>query len=368
MNVSSFNTLVSILIFGSLVLLAFLLITNLRKVNGRANVTLGVFMLLWASFWTEEVLAMSKFPSLGGWSKLVLQSAQFMTAILFYYAVVYFTRPYHQTGRRDLWHLVIPTLYTAGLVAEQLTVSGSIPDYIFTVVMIGLALFYTVRSYWLLKAHEKRIELFASVKEDIDLRWIKQIIIALLLISIFIGLYNAIAQSQQLNIIANFTMLGVVYFVAYNAIRQERIFLFSSEEVQQITEEEEQPAAEKQSLIPPSELSALKTRLRTLMKEQRPYLEQTLNLKQLADMMALSPHQLSYLLNEGFGENFFQFVNTYRVELAKELLISEEHNHLSIVGIGFEAGFNSKTAFNTVFKKITGSTPTQYKSSHSAQS
>lgn len=361
MTVNSLNALLSLLIFGSLVLLAFLMITNPRQVNGRANAMLGVFLLLWASFWIEEVISMTGLRPLEGWPRLILKSAQFMTAVLFYYAVIYFTRPFHQLGMRDLRNLILPVLYITGLVAEMLSAPGAIPSYFFTVLILGMALYYTVASYILLKQHEQRIELFSSAKEDIDLRWIKQIIIALFLLCVFIGIYNAIVQSQQLNIIANLPMVGVIYFVAFNAIRQERIFLISTEEIQQITEEEEQAEVKKQALLPAADLPVLQTKLRTLMSEQQPYLEQTLNLKQLSAMMELSPHQLSYLLNEGFGENFFQFVNTYRVELAKELLVSDKHSHLSIVGIGFEAGFNSKTAFNTVFKKITGSTPTQYK-------
>lgn len=367
MNLSNLNALVSLLIFGSLVLLAFLLVTNPRKVNGRANASFGVFMLLWASFWIEEIIAMTGMPTLSGWPLLGLKSAQFMTAILFYYSIIYFTRPFHILGVRDIKHLVLPVLYTTGLIIEKLSAPGFLPNYFFTILILGMALYYTVSSYLLLKAHEKRIELFTSAKEDIDLKWIKQIIIALFLLCIFIGLYNAIVQSQQLNIVANLTMVGVIYFVAYNAIRQERIFLVSTEEIQQISEEEEQPEIKKQSLLPDSDLPALKAKLRGLMDAQQPYLEQTLNLKQLSAMMELTPHQLSYLLNEGFEENFFQFVNTYRVELAKELLVSEKHSHLSIVGIGFEAGFNSKTAFNTVFKKITGSTPSEFKRTHTSR-
>jgi AraC-like DNA-binding protein len=79
--------------------------------------------------------------------------------------------------------------------------------------------------------------------------------------------------------------------------------------------------------------------------------------------MHLTPHQLSYLINIGFNENFFLFVNKYRVERVKELLINKENDHLSILGIAFESGFSSKTAFNTTFKKFTQQTPSEYKKS-----
>jgi AraC-like DNA-binding protein len=66
------------------------------------------------------------------------------------------------------------------------------------------------------------------------------------------------------------------------------------------------------------------------------------------------------VLNEGFGVNFFQFINAYRVAEAQRLLASAQHQHLSMVGIAFEAGFSSKTTFNTTFKKLTGLTPSQF--------
>jgi AraC-like DNA-binding protein len=77
--------------------------------------------------------------------------------------------------------------------------------------------------------------------------------------------------------------------------------------------------------------------------------------------MNITSHQLSYVINTGFNENFFRFINQYRVEKAKELLLLEEMNRLSILGIAFESGFNSKTSFNTTFKKFTGQTPSAFK-------
>jgi AraC-like DNA-binding protein len=80
--------------------------------------------------------------------------------------------------------------------------------------------------------------------------------------------------------------------------------------------------------------------------------------------MQLSPHELSYLINVGFENNFYNFVNSYRVEESKTLLTSPKHQHLSMLGIAFEAGFNSKTAFYTAFKKMTGVSPTEFKTSN----
>ena len=79
--------------------------------------------------------------------------------------------------------------------------------------------------------------------------------------------------------------------------------------------------------------------------------------------MNLSTHLLSYTINTGFDENFYQFINRYRIDEAKKMVLDPQMGHLNLVGIAFAVGFNSKTAFNTAFKKATGQTPSEFKKS-----
>jgi AraC-like DNA-binding protein len=101
------------------------------------------------------------------------------------------------------------------------------------------------------------------------------------------------------------------------------------------------------------------------MKNQKLFLDSELNLIKLSSISGIPLHQLSYTINNGFNENFFMFVNRFRIEEAKKLILDPKMNYLSILGIGFEVGFNSKTVFNTTFKKITGFTPTSFKKHNS---
>jgi AraC-like DNA-binding protein len=117
----------------------------------------------------------------------------------------------------------------------------------------------------------------------------------------------------------------------------------------------------RRKIIPDEELATLKSQLNQLMQNQKPYLDSELNLIKLSQILNLTPHQLSYLINYGFNENFFHFINRYRVEKAKELLKAEKLNKYSILGIAYESGFNSKTSFNTTFKKMTNQTPSEFK-------
>ena len=99
------------------------------------------------------------------------------------------------------------------------------------------------------------------------------------------------------------------------------------------------------------------------MKTQKPYLTPALTLEKLAAQMTLQPRFLSHVINRYFECNFFDFVNSYRVEEAKNLLADSAQGEKTILDIMFDVGFNSKATFNTLFKKKVGMTPTEYKKS-----
>ncbi|MEZ5070223.1 MAG: helix-turn-helix domain-containing protein [Bacteroidales bacterium] len=98
-------------------------------------------------------------------------------------------------------------------------------------------------------------------------------------------------------------------------------------------------------------------RLGRLMREEEAFLNPTLSLRELAGRVDIHPNQLSWLLNTHAKCNFNEFVNRHRVEHFKKLARNPDLGHLSLVGLAFESGFNSKTVFNTCFKRETGMTP-----------
>ena len=101
------------------------------------------------------------------------------------------------------------------------------------------------------------------------------------------------------------------------------------------------------------------------MATQKPFLANILTLEQLAKQLELSPRTLSNVINRHFELNFFEFINRYRVEEAKHLLQNPELNNKTMIEIMAESGFNSKATFNTFFKKLVGSTPSQYRAAQS---
>ncbi|GAB2868680.1 helix-turn-helix domain-containing protein [Hymenobacter ruber] len=105
------------------------------------------------------------------------------------------------------------------------------------------------------------------------------------------------------------------------------------------------------------ELHPWREKLLALMAEQQPWLEPELTLAELAHRLRTNTSLLSHVINTGCGQNFNDFVNRYRVAEAERKLQDPRLAHYSLVGIALESGFNSKSTFNRVFKKLMGRTP-----------
>ncbi|SEQ43636.1 transcriptional regulator, AraC family [Hyunsoonleella jejuensis] len=102
------------------------------------------------------------------------------------------------------------------------------------------------------------------------------------------------------------------------------------------------------------------TAIKSLMEDNKVYLNPELNLSDLAEQANMSRGQLSEVINSGFNKNFNDFVNMYRVNAFKAMIKEDKHKQLSLLGIAQECGFNSKATFNRVFKKLTNHSPTEY--------
>ena len=102
------------------------------------------------------------------------------------------------------------------------------------------------------------------------------------------------------------------------------------------------------------------------MNLNKPYQKNDLTLNQLADLLGIHPNHLSQVINEFSHKNFFDFINHYRIEAAKEML-SEPDQDNTIIEIAYAVGFNTKSTFNAAFKKNTGTTPSVFKRSHNSK-
>ena len=107
--------------------------------------------------------------------------------------------------------------------------------------------------------------------------------------------------------------------------------------------------------------SDLKSKIDAFMQQERPFLRQDLTLFDLATLLEIRQSALSTLINTEFNETFFNFVNRYRVAYVQQMLIDKPSR--GITEIFYDAGFSSKSSFNTAFRKVVGTTPSAYRKS-----
>ncbi len=120
------------------------------------------------------------------------------------------------------------------------------------------------------------------------------------------------------------------------------------------------PVKKKKALLDEASVREYSSKLSAYLQEEEPYLDTNLSLRILAEQIDMHPNQLSWLLNETIGKNFNEFINHYRIGVFKSIAKDPKNKQLTIEGLAYESGFNSKTVFNTYFKKETGLTPKQF--------
>lgn len=158
-------------------------------------------------------------------------------------------------------------------------------------------------------------------------------------------------------VVATGAVTGFLFinYLLLNALRQPVVFSGLS------VEEADLLSTDRQAGTASAPDSAVIARVSRHMEESRPHLNPNLTVEQLARQLGVAPRELSRAINQGFGQNFFEFVSGYRVAQARRLL-EDAGSTTSILDVMYDAGFNSKSVFNTAFKKATGMTPSQYRS------
>ncbi len=225
---------------------------------------------------------------------------------------------------------------------------------------------YPVMAYRLLGNYQKLIDANYSNDERISLNWLKYSIwwigLIFLTVAVVTLLREGMGHEFGFNIDLVFYVMIVLFIfgLGYSGIRHQDIFS-DNPATEGMPIVEPKPAGEyKKSSLDADTALALHQKLLQFMKEQKPFLEPKLTLGNLAQSLGLSVNHLSQVINQYEGVNFHDFVNKYRVEEFKNLASHPHSRHYNILALALDAGFNSKSAFNMVFKKHTDKTPSQY--------
>jgi len=232
--------------------------------------------------------------------------------------------------------------------------------------------------YWL---NYQEVKDFSSDIKKLQLSWLRQFIIISLfvcsLVTVIIFLmYEWFPYNQ--NIRFGFIALTLfIYWISYCAWNQPQIFTVihgfahaNGGGVEKIPKLIAYKPAKKYSNsgLSEEEIKLIVAKLGEAMEKQRLYLDPEITMDKLAEIINCSRHHLSQVLNGGLQKSFYDYLNACRVEEAKILLSDIARANYKISSIAYDAGFNSLSAFNEVFKKLTGVTPSQYRKHPAEQS
>lgn len=233
--------------------------------------------------------------------------------------------------------------------------------------VISFAFAYLIACIWLLRKHKINVKKYYSNLDGIDLRWLKRVLYCIFLV-IFINTildwtrnYLDIIPSDLSISIGHIFIFFAVSYIGIYGIRQTKLFT------------DYEPISSKKDIL---NLNAQNTiinksentdsfsndyeMLFLFIEENKPYLDPSLNLFTLAELVGFNTRYLSQLINKGTGKNFFDFVNLFRTNEFKKRVRDPENKKFTLLSIAYDCGFNSKATFNRVFKNQTGYTPSEF--------
>jgi len=331
---------------------------------------------------------------------VLLWPKEFFYGVLIYFYVREITQPNRVILRRKQWlhflpaalHvlitwsvLLLSTDFQASMFADNPPTSNAYSQFLWlffnfieTLLSMVHLCIYLALSFQLLKQHKRRIKQTFSSIEKINLRWLSTLLMGIVCIY-FIWVLGAFWPETHwldnwFDTFIGVGMVTLVYTMGYFGLRQPQIFqaIHQATEISDtstqllISSESEtlsSPEKYKNSPLTDDVSLAIVDEIQTFMTAQKPYLDSQLSLPQLAESLNVSTHYLSQIINEQLQQNFFDFINSYRIEEAKRRLTSPTDKNHSILTIAMDAGFNSKSSFYNAFKKSMDMTPTQYRKS-----
>jgi len=304
-------------------------------------------------------------------------------AFMFVYVLVMTSR----SGRfRSIYLLngipfLIVTLYFV-VVFYHLTASGKLDFYsqiindipwhvrIMTFPNIIMWPIYVLLALFRLSRHSRSIAEQFSYREQINLKWLKYLIAGIGFVSIISILVSILVRIPLMNELMDDKVLYLAYtisvfFIGFFGIKQQVIYAGApngSQESSQKTSGKRQNRMNQylHSGLKKDKAEQYANALRDYFKNEKPYLKGKLTLATVADHMSISVNHLSQVINEQIGMTFFDFVNKYRIEEVKSRIKNSDHENFTLLGIAYDSGFNSKSSFNSIFKKFTGFTPSQF--------
>ena len=240
----------------------------------------------------------------------------------------------------------------------------SIAGFIIPICMAVIAIFfsgYLGYSIKLLVLHQRRIADYFSYREKITLNWLSCLLLVCTLYWLLIMAYAFLSglsePTKPLVVTLMVFSVAAIHYFGIMGLLQPLVYKSAAPESHIQGEVQKY----KKSALSDGASRDILCRLSNMMNEEKPYMNSCLTLPSLAEKVAVSPQYLSQVINEQLNMNFFDYINSHRIEVAKQLLICPLSHTTTILDIAMESAFNSKSSFYTAFKKHTNLTPAQYK-------
>ncbi len=340
---------------------AFLLFE--KKENQPANRFLSLTILAMCLTFTPFILDASIWHRYR-WLSWLPFSLSYWIGPSFYFYIKTLTKAPVSLRKKDLWHFTpiilnyVHSIYHAVVgntnpwpwfhhIAELLESAA--------VLSVMIYLFF---AYRLVKSYQRSLLQNVSYTERIDLRWVNRfivvvagscvLILAFLIASMIAGGKYTLQEWDDPRALALLVYAIMLYWLSISGFKQAQ-----THRLVDLEETKEQDLEVQSDVI---------QKLDGAITSQKLYRNPKLSLSDLSRSVNIAERTISDVINRELGKNFFQFINEYRVEEVKERLKDPNHDHLTILSLAFEAGFNSKASFNRVFKSVTGQTPNAYKS------
>jgi AraC-like DNA-binding protein len=371
MQATLLNIFSTIVIFQLLFLSCFLVFV--RKGKRVSNRILASFFLLLAVNLSDGLLGYfgfyQQFPALAHME----DGFTFLFGPMLFFYTRSLTKDDFRFATADLVHFVpflgvtigFQIFYHAQSAVYQKFIQSSIykqdlpPQFYFILTLVYAHVFiYILVSFRLIQIFGDRIRQKFSAIGKINLDWLSFMLGFFSFVLIFSFFYTFLPLTSMrglmdagLVVIMGFTFL-FVNLIVIRALNQPQIFLS-----EQIAEKGKYAA----STLPDHQKQQMQKTLNGVMNDKKMFLDPDLTLDQLAEVVQTSPRKLSQVINELFQQNFFDYINSLRIEHAKHIITSVADQKLTVLEIMYQSGFNSKSSFNTLFKKKTGITPSEFK-------
>ena len=248
------------------------------------------------------------------------------------------------------------------------------PFFVFLLIVTAISgpVYFILSIRKVRKYREKYMDNFSTI-EQLNVNWLKILLYifgiiwsALFAIAVIHHVFHIASMSFCINGLF-LSLSAFILLAGYFGLIQKDVFTHFNDlhEESEKVNGDSTPSKETDSTIATEseEIEIQVDKIVHHMQQEKPYLNPQLSLPLLSSELNIPVHQLSKIINEKFGCNFFDFINNYRVQEVKEKLSDEKYDNFSLLGIAFDSGFNSKSTFNRIFKKETGKTPSEYKNS-----